>query len=80
MTLKRKNRPVRWGLRPGRAASRATWSSPRYFSVPQERVAEIGPEAALDELLEFARHLGYQPVRDVRKRFFRNEGAIPDAG
>ncbi len=48
------------------------WGTPRYFAVPQERVAELGPERAFDELLELAQRLGYQPVRDVRSKLFPN--------
>ena len=56
------------------------WGIPRYFAVPQERLSEIGPERALSELLEFAQHLGYQPVRDVQKWFFPSRSDADDAG
>lgn len=46
------------------------WGSPRFFAVPQERVAEIGPERAFDELLDLAQKLGYQPIRGVWSHFF----------
>jgi hypothetical protein len=56
------------------------WSIPRYFAVSQERLSELGPERALSELLEFAQHLGYQPVRDVQKRLFPSRSDADDAG
>ncbi|MFQ6027287.1 MAG: bifunctional DNA primase/polymerase [Dehalococcoidia bacterium] len=55
------------------------WGSPRYFAVPQQRVAELGPERALDMLLEFAAKLGYQPVREVRSHFFPPRDDLADA-
>ena len=64
----------------GESGDLEQWGSPRYFAVPQERVSEIGPERALDDLLEFAQRLGYQPVREVRSRFFPEESDIGDAG
>ena len=54
------------------------WGNPRYFAVPQERVSALGPERAFDELLDLAQRLGYQTVRDVRKRFFPNESDASD--
>ena len=56
------------------------WGNPRYFAVPQERLSELGPEGAFDELLELAQRLGYQPVRDVRERLFPNKSDTNDAG
>jgi hypothetical protein len=56
------------------------WGIPRYFAVPQERLSEYGPVRALSELLEFAKHLGYQPVRDVQKLFFPSRSDAGDAG
>ena len=56
------------------------WGNPRYFVVPQQRLSEFGPELALNDLLEFAQRLGYQPVRDVRKMFFLNKSDAADAG
>ena len=56
------------------------WGNPRYFAVSRERASEIGPERALDELLELAQRLGYQPLRDVRSRFFRSESDTTDGG
>lgn len=47
--------------------------------MPQKRVSELGPERALDDLLEFAQRLGYQPVREIRSRFFPNKSDICDA-
>ena len=50
------------------------WGNPRYFAVPQERLSELGPELAFNDLLEFAQRLGYQPVRDVRARVVPEQG------
>ena len=55
------------------------WGNPRYFAVPQERLSELGPERAFDELLELAQRLGYQTVRDVRERLFPNTRDTGDA-
>ena len=64
----------------GESGDLEQWGNPRYFAVPQERLSEIGPERALDDLLEFAQRLGYQTVREVRSRFFPIESDIGDAG
>ena len=55
------------------------WGTPRYFAVPQERVSELGPERAFDELLELAQHLGYQPIREIRSHFFPPKSALANA-
>ncbi|MFQ6026822.1 MAG: hypothetical protein ACE5Q6_04820 [Dehalococcoidia bacterium] len=55
------------------------WDSPRYFAVPRNLVADLGPERALDMLLELAAKLGYQPVREVRSRFFPPRDDLADA-
>lgn len=55
------------------------WGSPRYFAVPQPRVAEIGPERAFDQLLDLAQRLGYQPVREVRSHFFPAKESLAEA-
>ncbi len=59
----------------GESGDLEQWGNPRYFAVPQERVSELGPERALDLLLELAERLGYQPVRDIRSRLFSNKRA-----
>ena len=64
----------------GESGDLEQWGNPRYFAVPQQRVSELGPERALDELLELAQRLGYQPVREVRCRFFPNKSDTSDAG
>ena len=64
----------------GESGDMEQWGSPRYFAVPQKRVAEPGPERAFDDLLEFAQRLGYQPVREARSQFFPKEGDVGDAG
>ena len=63
----------------GESGDLEQWGNPRYFAVPQKRVSELGPERALDDLLEFAQRLGYQPVREIRSRFFPNKSDICDA-
>ena len=64
----------------GESGDMEQWGNPRYFAVPEERVTELGSERALDELLELAQKLGYQPVRDVRMQFFPSNSDTNDTG
>ena len=57
----------------GESGDLEQWGNPRYFAVPRERVAGSSPERALDELLEFAQRLGYQPVPGIRSELFPNK-------
>ena len=49
------------------------WGAPRYFAVPQQRVTEIGPGRAFNDLLMLAEKLGYRPVRDIRHCLFPSD-------
>ena len=64
----------------GESGDLEQWGNPRYFAVPKERVSALGTDRAFDDLLELARRLGYQPVRDVRKLFFPSRSDADDAG
>ena len=80
---KEEEQPRQMGLETwqgGESGDLEQWSNPRYFAVPQERVSEFGSERAFDELLKLAERLGYQPVREVRSRFFPNKSDTNDAG
>lgn len=44
------------------------WGPPRYFAVPKERVAQVGKEGALDDILTLTHRLGYRSVYGAWER------------